>query len=492
MLTIFRAVFLCVLSLFLQTAVALTPGALDTSFSANLVAGMSFDSYAHVYTAALQADGKTVVSGFLHDGQSGNTTTFIARVNADGSADTGFAGGSLGGGDFAHAIVPLANNKILIGGGFTSYNSTSRKGLARLNADGSLDTAFSMDASFSGAINAIQLQSDDKILLGGLIDNSGDGTTPAIAARLNSDGSKDSSFSLVAGTSCYTCSLQVKAMALQSDGKVVIGGDFQTVRSTTRKNIARLNNDGTLDTAFSVGAGADGSGAYVNALLLQPDGKILLAGEFTSYNGYIGTRIARATSAGTPDYGFNYNASGKGQGLDFQVHTMALQADGSMVLGGQFDAFGAVAAGRILRLAANGNRDTSFTINPAANYNVMSLAVQPNGKVLVGGWFRSYNGTASNALVRISSGDTDNDSLEDIVDPDDDNDGVVDASDAFPLNPSEWLDSDGDGIGNNADPDDDNDGIPDVFDPAPFDSNPQLPLNGSYKGGMIREVQSRL
>lgn len=164
---------------------------------------------------------------------------------------------------------------------------------------------------------------------------------------------------------------EVLAVALQPDGKVVIGGRFNTIDSTARSRIARLNADGSLDASFNPGSGANDQ---VHAVAVQPDGKILIGGIFTMVNGTARNRIARLNADGTRDNSFNA-ASGS-------VHAMAVQPDGKILIGGTFTLVNGTARNRIARLNADGSVDTSFDPGTGADEPVDAVAVQPDGGFL--------------------------------------------------------------------------------------------------------------
>jgi uncharacterized delta-60 repeat protein len=158
-------------------------------------------------------------------------------------------------------------------------------GIARLNADGSLDSSFNPGTGvWYGAVYSVALQPDGKVLIGGNF-TSVNGTNRNRVARLNANGSLDSSFNPGTGVSG-----QVLSIALQSDGKVLIGGLFTSVNGTNRNNIARLNANGSLDGSFNPGTGANGP---VGSIALQPDGKVFIGGDFTTVNGVVRPRVAR-------------------------------------------------------------------------------------------------------------------------------------------------------------------------------------------------------
>ena len=118
----------------------------------------------------------------------------------------------------------------------------------------------------------------------------------------------------------------VYAIAQQDDGKVLIGGTFTTVNGTARNGIARLNADGSLDTSFDPGTGADN---FVQALAQQADGKVLIGGSFNDINGTARNGIARLNADGSLDTGFD-----PGTGANNIVFALAQQADGKVMIGG--------------------------------------------------------------------------------------------------------------------------------------------------------------
>lgn len=199
-----------------------------------------------VARVALQPDGKIVVVGsFGHMG--GQPRVHLVRLLADGSVDPTFAATGVGGSSVGmQAVAIQPDGKTLIAGSFSAVGSYVRNNLARLNADGSVDTAF--DPSVTGTqlpnvnVSALVLQADGKIIIGGSFNMIGAMVVSNIA-RLNADGSVDPSFSPNADA-------LVAALVPQPDGKLVLGGAFGSVDGATRHSMARVNSDGSLDTAF--------------------------------------------------------------------------------------------------------------------------------------------------------------------------------------------------------------------------------------------------
>ncbi len=184
----------------------------------------------------------------------------------------------------------------------------------------------------------------------------------------------------------------VIASAVQPDGKTIIGGSFSSVLGQTRNNIARLNADGTLDAGFNPDANGD-----VASIALQADGQILLGGDFTTIAGSTRNRVARVAANGTLDAGFNPNANST-------VVSIAVQADGQILLGGFFRSVGGTPRNRIARVAANGALDAGF--DPDANDPVFSIAVQSDGQILLGGFFTSVGGLPLSKIARVAANGT--------------------------------------------------------------------------------------
>jgi uncharacterized delta-60 repeat protein len=184
----------------------------------------------------------------------------------------------------------------------------------------------------------------------------------------------------------------VGCTAVQPDGKIVVGGGFTTLGGQSRSRIGRLNADGTLDTSFNPGAND-----YVYSLAVQPDGKIVVGGFFTTLGGQSRSYIGRLNADGTLDTSFN-------PGADSTIYCMAVQADGKIVMGGSFYTLGGQSRLNIGRLNADGTLDTSF--NPGANSYVESLAVQADGKILVGGNFTTLGGQSRLYIGRLNANGT--------------------------------------------------------------------------------------
>jgi uncharacterized delta-60 repeat protein len=359
-----------------------TDGTLDTGFDPATGADNTISAF------AILSDGKILIAGWFTT-YNGTARNRIARINTDGTLDTGFDPGT-GAGSSMSSMAIQSDGKILIGGNFTSYNGITRNRIARINSNGSLDSEFDRGRGADNSINAMAIQSDGKIVIGGNF-TTYNGTASIRIARINSDGSLDSGFDPGLGADGI-----IYAIAIQSDGKILIGGSFTTYNGTTRNRIARINSDGSLDTGFDPGTGAD---APIYAIAIQSDGKILIGGNFTSYNGTTRTRIARINSDGSLDTGFD---SG-GAGVNSSINAIAIQSDGKILIVGGFTSYQGTTRNRIARINSDGSYDTGFDSGTASNGNISVIAIQSDGKILIGGGLTAYNGTARNRIARINS-----------------------------------------------------------------------------------------
>jgi len=333
----------------------------------------------HVYAVAVQPDGKILIGS--ESWAVGNVA--IRRLNPDGSPDTQFDTGRVFGSVSVFGMQP--GGRILVGGALYDQDGEGGNNLVRLAPDGSFENSFNPNATPGNAVvYAIAMQPDGKAVVGGDFTGLGGGTRNRIA-RLEASASLDTTFNPNADG-------YVQAIAVQSDGKIVIGGDFANIGGVPRSHLARLNSDGSLDTTFN-----PGPNGQVNALAVQPDGKILVSGDFTTIAGGTRTRLARLNANGSLDTTF---ADPKANSY---VLAIALQPDGKILIGGGFTTIGATAAtaNRIARLNPNGSVDTNFA-DSGLNSFVYAIAVQQNGKIVIGGDFTGLGGTRDR-LARLNA-----------------------------------------------------------------------------------------
>jgi uncharacterized delta-60 repeat protein len=377
-----------------------TDGTRDTSFTSNT--GTALNS--SVSTIHIESDGEILVGGSftLFNGLSAKS---IVKLNPNGTVNTEFLDNIKSGANNEVKTIKTQAGKILIGGSFDRFSGAAVRYVARLKFDGFLEPV----PGFNNTASVVAVQPDNKIVVGGLFTNF-NGTTANGIARLNPDGSIDSVFTNNIGSGPLGNSSTdfVNAIAVQSDGKILIGGSFSFFNGRAVKSFVRLNSNGTIDTAFmdSLGPGAAGN---ISAIAVQSDGKIILGGNFTNFNSSNAKRVVRINVNGTVDTSFTTNNN---NGADGDINVIAIQGDGKIILGGFFNTFGGVTVNRIVRLNSDGTIDTAFSSNTSAGPNggVVAIALQTDGKIILGGFFTSFNTASAKYIVRLNSnGTTDTD-----------------------------------------------------------------------------------
>ena len=414
----------------LEPRCLLAAGHLDPSFGVGGKVTTTFGSSQSVAAngMAVQSDGKIVVAGYTNTAVSLDFA--LARYNEDGSLDTSFDGDGKVTTDFgkssvAHSMALQADGKIVVagyvfGGGQTDF------ALARYNSDGSLDTSFDGDGKLTtdfgtsfDVSSSLALQADGKIVVVGY--RGGDNQTNFVTfalARYNDNGVLDTSFG-VDGKLTTDIEGYAQSVALQADGKIIVTG----TKNQGNTVLARYNENGSLDTSF------DGDGTvttvfgtpfdYAQSVVLQADGKIVVAGQTRNIDGDGNVSnsdfaLARYNSDGTLDTSFDGDGTVT---TDFGGHdnasSVALQADGKIVVAGNTGR-GSNADFSLARYNSDGSLDTSFHLDGKLTTNfgtpsdfsdyAAGVAVQADGKIVVAGHIDQGNGNYAFALARYSDG----------------------------------------------------------------------------------------
>lgn len=304
------------------------------------------------------------VLGFINDGSEFNNTVIASAVQSNG--------------------------KFLFAGDFTSYNGNSFSKIIRLDSINYIDSSFIIGSGFNGSVTVLTLQADGKILAGGGF-TSYNGFTASRIIRLNTDGSVDNTFNSGTGFDIG----YVYAVSIQSDGKILIGGQFNSYNGIFSNKIVRLNSNGSIDNSFITG---DGAGGTIESICIQPDNKILVGGAFTSYNGTFPSYIIRLEPDGSIDASFVSGSGFSGS----RLHDIKLQADNKILIAGSFSFYNGVAAEGIIRLNTDGSIDNTF-LGFSIGSDVLTLKIQPDGKILAGGNFSSYNSVSASSIVRLET-----------------------------------------------------------------------------------------
>ncbi len=333
----------------------------------------------------LEVSGNTFLTQVADPALKSKSLEVSAGILRDGGVDLGFNAVP---GDRSsvviNTILPIDSGKKYVGGRFGSIYGKQSKNIALLEQDGTVNPSFDVGYGPNGDITKINLQPDGKILVSGAF-TTFNGIARSYIVRLNTDGSVDQSFNVT------TNATQPAVCAVQPDGKVLIFGEFTMVNGIPRKQLARLDSSGNTDLTFDFGSGAPNTFA-VRVLKVLNDGKFYLGGNFSSINGVPRECLVKLNSDGSVDNSFVFGQFAS-LILDIQLY-----ADGRILA--------TSGNGRVLRFLADGSADTTF-LNPIFTSTPRFSAIQPDGKIIVGGDFTLVMiGNVTNSrsgLARINS-----------------------------------------------------------------------------------------
>ncbi len=334
------------------------------------------------------------------------------HAQGPGDQDGSFATGPLANSS-VNALTLQPNGQVLVGGRFSTFRGANRPGLARLNPDGSLDslnpglaiTAYYYD---SPIVDAVALQANGQIIIAGTFSVLGQ-TPGGGIARLNADGSLDSTFNVGAGGN-GVC--EVESVTVLANGQLLVGGSFTMFNGYNTGSLVRLNADGSVDTTFNPdGAGiTSDSVTAVSAIVVQPDGRILVGGSFGGYNGASAGNIVRLHADGTLDTSFNTGTGATDDLGSKCIEAVALQPDGQILIGGSFTVFNGASVPHVVRLHADGSLDLTYDpVGEVTIADASAIFLQPNGAALVGGHVNTSGGqlgNPGNGLARINPNGT--------------------------------------------------------------------------------------
>lgn len=320
------------------------------------------------------------------------------------------------GGGFVSAVAETSDGKLYVAGPFLTYQGATANSMVRLNSDGTLDTSF--DAGIGtynpqsyGYFSSLAVASDNKVYCAGSF-VSWKGATAPYLIRLNTDGSLDTSFNT--GISPYDETLifngPVVSVKVQSDGKVLAAGGFTSYQGSTANRIIRLNTDGTKDTTFNNTTGFNNT---VNLLAQGINGAIWVQGAFTSYKGTSTQKLVKLSATGSIAPGWSFTTGVAGEQANIYT-ILSGNSDDTCYIGGSFlSVQGATSGGYIARITATGAVDTSFngsgwSISPSSGCQITSLtwaATGSTGGIIVNGNYLSYNGQSvpTGTIVKLTS-----------------------------------------------------------------------------------------
>lgn len=371
------------------------PGSLDLTFDPT--AGGTLEGVAGEYpgvtAVAVQPDGKLLIGGNFTR-VNGQLRRGLARLQPDGTLDASFDAAL---GNYAN-VLSLAvqpDGRIVIAGSFFLPGHSACSMFARLNPDGSLDPTFALLSNITYGPTDLLRQPDGRILLAGeftILNPTDSRPLHYQLARFHADGRVETNFA--PGILVQGGEPAVYALALQPDGKILIGGDFRRFAGVERMSLARLNADGTLDATF---VPPTNEVWFISSLVVQPDGKVLAGGNGGA-NGATGPEVVRLNPDGSRDLSWQWE---RPPGADWiQITTMVRQPDGRLLIGGSHHPDGVCF---LLRLQPDGSLDPSFGTGPALDGLVNTILLQTDGSILIGGGFTTVAGLPRRAIARLNN-----------------------------------------------------------------------------------------
>ena len=357
----------------------------------NATSGTTNDN---IYSSAIQSDGKIIVAGKLSS-YNGNTINNLVRINTNGTIDNVFNSNLGTGFNFETIKVALqTDGKIIVLFGSSStnptFNNNSVKKIIRLNSNGTIDNTFNYykNTNNSGVIfnpNAIKILSDGKILVG---DESG-------VIRVNSNGTLDSSFN----TGITTNFSRINCFSIDINNKILVGGTFTSYNGQNTKRLIRLNSNGTIDNTFNIGTGFESTSSSdgIKSMVMQSDNKILIGGDVTMFNSSSIPKVIRLNIDGSVDSTLNFTETI----FDNDLNEISLQSNGSFIVIGRSTSLPRVS---IARFWANGQNDNSLNISSRFfGYDITKMHIQTDGKFILLGEFYDFDSNVVNGILRISN-----------------------------------------------------------------------------------------
>ena len=367
------------------------PGRVDHEYAPSLVFTQHEDGdtnglalEAPVNAIALLPNGRAIIGGEFTE-INDFTYRHIARLSLEGELDLGFDPG-VGTDGSVNALATSDDGRIFLAGAFRTVHGVSRPGIALLTQEGDLDPVFDPGLGAEGKVaRALAVQEDGFVLVGGEFTRF-DGLSLSNLVRLTARGFVDLSFKPSIGG-------PVLALAVQGDGKIIVGGSFTNVNGSPLAGLVRLNADGSVDNSFRIGKGVTG---VVNALTIQPDGQILVGGLFTSINDKPSANLARLSVLGALDQSFP-----AGSGPNGRVRALGVHRLGKIYIGGDFTQLNGEPQNRFGRLLADGSVDARFDLGAGADAPVRAVLVAANSAVYLGGEFTTIDGESRPRFARV-------------------------------------------------------------------------------------------
>jgi uncharacterized delta-60 repeat protein len=361
----------------LSSALALlfTFAAVNSRAAVTLDSGFAPNPNGAVRAIAIQpSDGKIIIGG---DFTSVNSTTRqrLARLGTNGSLESFNPSFN----DSVRAVVVQSGGQIVVGGSFTNVNGYSKKYLARLDSDGTLESSYPYDGEPNGPVHSLALHPGGKVLAAGEFTQIGSASQYYVA-RFNADSTLDSSFN-------PTVNAPVYSVALNSSTNVAIGGSFSSIGAYTRTYVAVLDSDGSVNQTF---APTPGPNAPVYSVHISDSTNVAIAGGFTTVNNVTRGRFARLSPSGT--------LLTQGTGLNSEAY-VTVSYDGGFLVGGHFWTAGPFTREKIVWFNSSGDVDQGVDFGSVSGSWVRAIAIEA-GRIIMGGSFGAVQTNTRDNLAR--------------------------------------------------------------------------------------------
>lgn len=363
-------------------------GAMD----ANFAVGTGFDNYVYAMDRN-PADQSLLIGGSFvaYRGLGYNRLVDIKALDA--SPNGKIANGSGFNNTVNSVDVDPSTGDYYVAGAFTRHHNTAASRIQRIDYDATNDGAFNTGAGANNTIQAIKYSKFSRAVYFGGAFTSYRGTARNRFIKVASDGVIDTSFNI--GTGFDNTVFSIELDPVNTD--VYVGGQFTTYKGVAQNRLARLNADGSVDSAFNVGSGPDD---IVRTIVSSADGqRLFIGGDFTNYAGTGRNYLAAVDSTGALASDFII-----GSGFNARLYALAVDSSGNIYAGGEFTSYNGTNRNRLVKINPNGALDATFNCGSCANNFVRALVIdEAHHQLYVAGDFTSFNGVAANRLVRLDT-----------------------------------------------------------------------------------------
>ncbi|MFZ1229664.1 MAG: T9SS type A sorting domain-containing protein [Saprospiraceae bacterium] len=371
----------------------LSDGSIDNTFAIG-----SGITNGNVYDLIINKQNAIMVLGSFNAYNSSSANNIIA-LNPNGTKNVGFNSPFSSGLErYLYSIVQLDDGSYIFGG---FYSSPASSFLYKTFENGIFDLNFDefFQISIKGGVFSVKKTADEDLIIGGSFEKYRKWIGNGII-KISQSGQKYINFNANKGINGPVSS--IRAVTKDNNGKYLIAGNILQYNDKSCRGLLRVDENGQADSAFDIGVGVDlGEEDLIISVDVQSDDKIIAVGSFSHFNYILKKNIVRLNPDGSIDPSF-ITATGtnsSNNGFDGPVTTVHIQADGRILLGGSFTKYRGISCKNMVRLLSNGDIDNSFLIGSGFNYPVQIIKELTNGNIMIGGSFSSYNGTTCNNLV---------------------------------------------------------------------------------------------